>query len=392
MKDNYASQFKALTFCCLFTIFSFHVSAQVGIGTTNPNPNALLDLDATTTNGGLLLPRVNLTGTNSFAPMSANVAGMIVYNTATTSVGPNQVTPGYYFNDGLKWIRTADTSVSSGDGWSLDGNASTSPGIGANENYLGTSDGEDLIIATAGAERVRVLSTGEVGIGASPNNSAALDISASDKGVSFPNVNLLTVSDAATIASPVPGLMVYNTNTTLPCGAGLYFNNGTAAAPVWSCFTKTTQEYHAYNTASFTVNAGVAGNLYAHPGLTINFTVPVGQTVNVKIDARMGAGLNHANNNNNYMGTYDTVIFVDNVPLLLGGYNRTTISKGSQTVNANVAFNGNNISTIWENVGSGNHTIVLASGYVTGTSSVTIGGDCSVSAICGELNAVVTYK
>jgi hypothetical protein len=45
--------------------------------------------------------------------------------------------------------------------WLLAGNAGTDPTI----NYLGTSDATDLVIRTSGAERIRVLSTGNVGIG-----------------------------------------------------------------------------------------------------------------------------------------------------------------------------------------------------------------------------------
>lgn len=378
------------TFCLfsIFFLFSFNLFAQVGIGTTNPNPNALLDLDASTTPGGLLLPRVALSGTTSFAPMTANVEGMVVYNTATTSAGPNQVTPGYYYNDGSGWVRVATSSSSATNSdWTISGNDSTTPGTGAGENYLGTSDGEDLVIATDGSERVRVLSTGEVGIGASPTSSAALDISSSDKGVSFPNISLASVSDATTIASPVPGLMVYNTNAALPCGTGLYFNNGTAAVPVWSCFTKTTQEYHAYNTASMALNTPVS--FYLHPGLTINFTVPDGQIVDVKIEARMGAMLNALSNN--IIATYDTAIFVDGLILPQGGYNRTTIVKPGAS-GSNAALNGNNLMTTWQNVGPGNHTIQLASYYFSGNVGIIIGGDCSTSILCGELNAVVTYK
>ncbi|HET8803153.1 MAG TPA: hypothetical protein VFM72_01145, partial [Aequorivita sp.] len=159
MKDNYTSQLKAFSFCCLFTIFSLHLSAQVGIGTTNPNPNALLDLDASTTPGGLLLPRIALSGTTSFAPMTANVAGMVVYNTATTSVGPNQVTPGYYYNDGSQWVRVGNSSSTD---WTILGNASTTPGTGVGENYLGTSDARALVLATQAIERIRLLANGQV--------------------------------------------------------------------------------------------------------------------------------------------------------------------------------------------------------------------------------------
>jgi hypothetical protein len=53
-----------------------------------------------------------------------------------------------------------------------------------------------------------------VGIGTNtPNASAALDISASSKGLLMPRVALTSVNDITTIASPAAGLLVYNTAT-----------------------------------------------------------------------------------------------------------------------------------------------------------------------------------
>lgn len=75
------------------------VSAQIGVGTRTPHPDAMLEVKST--NKGLLLPRVALVSTTSVAPLSTHVEGMSVYNTATTS----DVTPGYYYNDGGKWVR-----------------------------------------------------------------------------------------------------------------------------------------------------------------------------------------------------------------------------------------------------------------------------------------------
>ncbi|NML71764.1 hypothetical protein HHL23_18460 [Chryseobacterium sp. RP-3-3] len=83
--------------------FSF-TEAQVGIGINSPNANA--EVDVTSTNKGLLLPRLALVSTNSSSPLSAHVAGMTVYNTATnTSVPANPVYPGEYYNDGTQWLR-----------------------------------------------------------------------------------------------------------------------------------------------------------------------------------------------------------------------------------------------------------------------------------------------
>jgi hypothetical protein len=81
------------------------VKAQIRIGgSTTPNPNAVLDLNANdTANGsqGLLLPRVALISTVDASPLVLHVEGMQVYNTAKR----NDVSPGIYFNNGTKWIR-----------------------------------------------------------------------------------------------------------------------------------------------------------------------------------------------------------------------------------------------------------------------------------------------
>ncbi|MBS1644135.1 MAG: hypothetical protein JST36_03785 [Bacteroidetes bacterium] len=63
------------------------------------NTNAILELESN--NKGFLLPRVALDSTLLATPLSANVAGMTVYNTATA----HDVTPGYYYNDGSQWVR-----------------------------------------------------------------------------------------------------------------------------------------------------------------------------------------------------------------------------------------------------------------------------------------------
>jgi len=67
-------------------------------GNTLPNGNAILELEST--NKGLLHIRVMLTGSSDAAPLSQHVAGMMVYNTATT----NDVVPGIYYNDGTRWV------------------------------------------------------------------------------------------------------------------------------------------------------------------------------------------------------------------------------------------------------------------------------------------------
>lgn len=101
------------------TLLSFLMAAgtvsfaqmKVGGAPGAANSNAYLELgDATGATKGLLMPRVQLTATNAAAPLTAHVAGMMVYNTVTAGSGTTQVTPGYYVNDGTKWISLTNTA------------------------------------------------------------------------------------------------------------------------------------------------------------------------------------------------------------------------------------------------------------------------------------------
>jgi len=97
-------------FLLVATLFSLGVYAQndnVGIGTETPNENAKLEILAV--NQGLLMPRISLISLSDAAPLSAHVEGMVVYNTATTA----DLTPGCYYNDGSKWVRIADETLTS---------------------------------------------------------------------------------------------------------------------------------------------------------------------------------------------------------------------------------------------------------------------------------------
>ena len=92
-------------------LFSMQATAQTGIGTTTPNASAKLDVFSTTK--GFLPPRVALTSTSSFSPITGlsdassllTAAGLLIYNTATAGTAPNNVTPGFYYWNGTSWIR-----------------------------------------------------------------------------------------------------------------------------------------------------------------------------------------------------------------------------------------------------------------------------------------------
>ena len=82
-----------------------YTMGHVAIGAVAVNANADLELASPTK--GLLTNRVALTATTNPAPLSAHVAGMVVYNTATSG----DVSPGIYYNDGTKWLAVAGGGI-----------------------------------------------------------------------------------------------------------------------------------------------------------------------------------------------------------------------------------------------------------------------------------------
>lgn len=103
-KNTTIKQLTLLAVCLLIGVVA-RAQVKVGNNPTTINTNSVLEMEST--NKGMLLPRLSLSSTSSFAPLAAHVAGMTVYNTATAG----DVTPGFYYNDGTKWVRIASPSA-----------------------------------------------------------------------------------------------------------------------------------------------------------------------------------------------------------------------------------------------------------------------------------------
>lgn len=112
---------------------------NVGIGTTNPDQSAILDLNSSTK--GLLMPRLSLQQ-RSAIQNPAN--GLIVYQTDMLS--------GFYFYDGKEWkplsSATEQNSVAiDPNDWTANGN---SVATGLTTPYFGTNSASDLLFAAGG--------------------------------------------------------------------------------------------------------------------------------------------------------------------------------------------------------------------------------------------------
>ena len=102
-------------FLCLFILLIFSVSGysqSAGVSPPgSPPPNSDAGFDVNFTSMGMLIPRIALTSTDSFLPLSTHIAGMMVFNTANTA----DVIPGIYYNNGTKWISGVPKASTSGD-------------------------------------------------------------------------------------------------------------------------------------------------------------------------------------------------------------------------------------------------------------------------------------
>jgi hypothetical protein len=249
---------------------SINVTPKLGIGTSSPRVNSILDL--TSTNSGLLPPRMSTTERNSVVWTSLD-AGMLIYNNTTNSLNyRNQsnwvdlngidndtfITGGTFNGSVLTLNSNSGTSVvvtgftSPTTDWSTTGNTGTT----GTTNFIGTIDDQPLVFRTNNFERVRILggadnvgtvqfnsqgspyltfarvanngasinagqnnelflantANGRVHIGTDAlgnQNSALLQLRSTTRGFLLPRQ---TTTERNAIASPATGLMIYDTS------------------------------------------------------------------------------------------------------------------------------------------------------------------------------------
>ncbi|MGJ8685362.1 MAG: tail fiber domain-containing protein [Nonlabens sp.] len=149
---------KIIPLLCLVLI-AITTSAQVGIGTSDVESSALLQIDSST--DGILIPRMTETQKDAIATPAT---GLLIFQTDQS--------PGFQYYNGAAWIALVI------DGWEINGNTN----INSNTNFLGTIDQEDLVFATNNNERMRISDTGNVGINEN-NPQTALHITSAGPAI-----------------------------------------------------------------------------------------------------------------------------------------------------------------------------------------------------------------
>lgn len=90
---------------------------NVGISDVSHTPDVSAVLDVYDEHKGFLPPRVALTASNTAGPITTPATGLLIYNTATTSLGTvYDVRPGYYYNAGdgttPNWVQVVNATGS----------------------------------------------------------------------------------------------------------------------------------------------------------------------------------------------------------------------------------------------------------------------------------------
>lgn len=248
-------------------LLSQSIHAQnIGISDVAITPDASAMLEVKASNKGLLIPRVSLLSTTDNTTIASPATSLLVYNEATA----NDVTPGYYYWTGSKWMRllAVDDKVA----WLLTGNSGTTPAT----NFLGTTDGQPLVIRTNNTERSRILSNGQVLI-----NKTAADYS----------IDLLEVQGNSTYPFAINGL------TDQASGAGVYGYN--SASGGISIFGETSNGIGVFGSAL--TGYGIYGSATGGTGVyaSDSSAAGTGEAIYAKNFHASGNGILAAGNNLN---------------------------------------------------------------------------------------------
>ncbi|WP_379967082.1 hypothetical protein [Epilithonimonas sp. UC225_85] len=138
---------------------------QVGIGTSMPDPAAMLHLEST--NKGFLMTRVALNSITDNVTVPSPPTGLLVWNNGSGSLA----TKGFFYWNDNKWNFISNSSISLSDAWKTTGDNVGNFAGSATNLSIGTSSSDDFVIKTNNKITQRLSTNGAINIG--ENSSAA---------------------------------------------------------------------------------------------------------------------------------------------------------------------------------------------------------------------------
>lgn len=189
------------------TVFQYTVPS-IDIQLTGPTSAAALDVQQDLTVYG------NTTGSFLNNGFRENISGQYYNLVSQGDIGtaPNEIPLNQYLGN-LAYQDAANIAGPVGIGGVLTTQAGTAAApavtpIGDTNTGIFFPAADTIAFAEGGAESMRIDSSGSVGIGATANASALLDVQSTTKGVRMPN---MTTTQKNAIASPAAGLIVFDT-------------------------------------------------------------------------------------------------------------------------------------------------------------------------------------
>lgn len=223
---------------------------------------------------------------------------------------------------------------------------------------------------------------------ASTDPSAILEIRDSKTGVLFPQVPLLTNTDAVTVNSPLDGLLVYNTNDAR---YNFWQNNA------WNknfeiqdglAIIKNTQNFSSNSTNSITINTFpstmplFALNSNTTGWTSLNTSTNINVTNASNTNYIIAEGMTQINNDNdtNQRYQYAIGVFVDGQLKIVRKYFKYSPS-------TTCIWNKFSLSGVFDNLSIGTHTVSVYAYNLpkstSGYNSITYGGNASS---CSNIN------
>jgi hypothetical protein len=140
---------KTIIYLIGFLISSNVYAQNVGINATGAAPSTDAMLDISSTNKGLLIPRLNIVNLTTIAPIvGGSTPGLLVFNTNASSGR------GYHYWSGSEWVKL----MTSDDGWQLSGNLGTNSSV----DFIGTTDSQALTVRLNNTAKVRFETNGTI--------------------------------------------------------------------------------------------------------------------------------------------------------------------------------------------------------------------------------------
>lgn len=251
-----------------------------------------------------------------------------------------------------------------------------------------------LIVAFI-AVLISIITYGQVGIGTTnPHPSSILHLSSTNKGLLLTSISLSSVTDASTIPSPAPGLLVWNNGSGGLTPAGLYYWNNsqwnflsaTGSGSATTGWNTNGSNIGSFSGASTTLSIGTStfddlifkvNNINAGR-LGTNGSVVFGAgTSSSQNGVAIGTNSTANNNESTAIGAGSNAAGFQSLAL---GYNAKTNSNNETAVGNNAQTNGQNSTALGTGTNaSGQNSTALGFGASTAQANAIVIGNSSAN-------------